>query len=525
MNRIKRSIVIAVVFAAMTLAGQAGHSDEKNIAKLLYFFSPSCEHCMRVKANVLPLIEKHYKNSLEIVYKDITDTENYRELFELKHKYTDDEKTIFPVFFINGNFIDQRDIEAKGDKAIFAFIGEAVAKKAAEKKNAVKADIVEYFKKIKPLAILGAGLIDGINPCSFTVIVFFLSFLAVQNYDKRTIGWAGSAFILACFITYVAIGLGLLAPLYAFKGFRAITQVISVIIGGFSIILGALCLYDALIFLKTKNPENSLLQLPKKIKDKIHKVVGNEYRVTKDGKGAQMNRNVAKVFLSAMGIGFSVSLLESVCTGQLYLPTIIFVLKTSTYKLQALAYLLAYNLMFIFPICIIFLLALAGMTSQKFASVLKRYFFAIKIAMAALFLLLGASLVWAEDMVKDAMSDKPAPAIDAVQATATAKQAKCMADPNAFDFGKVKQGDILKHTFVLKNTESETITIKEVNTSCSCTSTKFDKKVIAPGEEAPIEIAFDTNGYSGVKKRQLFVHTSSRKNPLVIFEMVADIQW
>ena len=499
----KRKILFAVtLLAAILSTSPCAHAGEKQAGKLLYFFSPSCEHCIRVKTNVMPLIEKHYKDTLEVVYKDIGDVENYKELFELKQKYSDDDKTVFPVMFIRGHFIDQRDIEAKGDKVIFAFIKGSMAEEAVEKKKAFKVGIIEYFKKIKPLAILGAGLIDGINPCSFTVIVFFLSFLSVQRYDHRTIIWAGSAFILACFITYVAIGLGLLAPLYAFKGFRPVTQGISVVIGALSIALGALSLYDALVFLRTRNPEDSLLQLPKAIKDKIHKLVGNEYRVTKERGRDEMNKSVSKVFFSALAIGFSVSILESVCTGQLYLPTIIFVLKTSPYKLQALAYLLAYNLMFIFPICIIFALALAGMTSQGFASVLKRYFFAIKIAMAALFLLLGASLVWAEEGVSTIVKD-----------------------PNFFDFGKVKQGEVLKHTFIFRNNEAETIHIKEVNTSCACTSTKVDVKTVEPGREVPIEITFDTKGYSGVKKRQLFVHTDSKKNPLVIFEMQSDIQW
>lgn len=509
MSHIRRSVLAATALLIMTaLMASSAHAGRKSVTQMIYFFSPSCDHCMRVKAVVMPLVEKHYSDVVEVVYKDITDVENYKELFELKHKYSDDEKTVFPVMFIKGHFIDQRDIAAKGDKVIFSFIREATASEAAEKKNTLKTDIFAYFKKIKPLAVLSAGFIDGINPCSFTVIVFFLSFLAVQQYNHKTIVWAGSAFILACFITYVAIGLGLLAPLYAFKAFRPITQGVSVVIGLFSMLLGAAALYDAFMFLRTKNPEHSLLQLPKKIKDRIHKLVGSEYRVTKEGREAQMSKSIPKIFLSALAIGFSVSILESVCTGQLYLPTIIFVLKTSPYKLQALAYLLAYNVMFILPICGIFVLALAGMTSQAFASVLKRYFFAIKIVMAVLFLLLGASLVWAED---NASSNAPT-------------KVEYAKDPNFFDFGKVTEGDVLKHIFKFKNNEPAAIHIKEVNTSCSCTSSKIDTKTIEPGQEIPIEIIFETKGFTGLRKRQLFVHTDSRTNPLVIFEVQADIQ-
>lgn len=145
--------------------------------------------------------------------------------------------------------------------------------------------------------------------------------------------------------------------------------------------------------------------------------------------------------------------------------------------------------------------------------------------MAALFIILGASLVWAEG--EDSTDDQTNTASVAQAPVAVSKSGATTntADPNAFDFGKVKQGEVLKHTFVFKNTEAETIHIKEINTSCACTSTKVDKRILAPGEEAPIEFTFDTRGYSGFKKRQLFVHTDSKKNSLVIFEMQADIQW
>jgi len=42
-------------------------------------------------------------------------------------------------------------------------------------------DLAEHFRSFKTLAIVVAGLIDGINPCAFTVIVFFVSFLAFQG--------------------------------------------------------------------------------------------------------------------------------------------------------------------------------------------------------------------------------------------------------------------------------------------------------------------------------------------------------
>jgi cytochrome c biogenesis protein CcdA len=92
--------------------------------------------------------------------------------------------------------------------------------------------------------------------------------------------------------------------------------------------------------------------------------------------------------------GALVSLLEAVCTGQMYLPTITFILKLSPFKFQAFIYLLLYNLMFILPLLAVFFFALLGMTSQQFAQFMRKNLVTIKVFMAILFFTLGLVLIW-----------------------------------------------------------------------------------------------------------------------------------
>jgi hypothetical protein len=160
------------------------------------------------------------------------------------------------------------------------------------------------------------------------------------------------------------------------------------------------------------------------------------------------------------------------------------------------------------PIAVIYVLALGGVSSQSFANVMKKNMFLVKLFLAAMFIFLGVSLVHADNSIAPAEKTK----------------AEIKKDPNFYDFGIVKEGTVIKHTFMLKNNEADTINIKEVNTSCACTTPKFDKKVVEPGKEIPIEISFDTKGYPGIRKRQLFVHTDSKKNALVIFEIQAEVK-
>jgi len=102
-----------------------------------------------------------------------------------------------------------------------------------------------------------------------------------------------------------------------------------------------------------------------------------------------------RLIISAFVTGFLISLLESVCTGQLYLPTITFVLKESSLRLRALAYLLLYNFMFILPLGGILILALLGTTQEGFSRFMKEHLSAVKLSMAILFFVLGIFILLA----------------------------------------------------------------------------------------------------------------------------------
>ena len=244
--------------------------------------------------------------------------------------------------------------------------------------------------------VLSAGLIDGVNPCAFTVIVFFISFLLLQGYRRKDIILVGLSFILAVFLTYLLLGIGIFGFLYRFSGFFIVARVFNITIGSFSIVLGFLALFDFFKFRKTGKTEGLVLQLPEPIKKQNHKVIGLHYRKTqKTEEGATaVKKHIFALILSALITGFLVSLLEAVCTGQTYLPTIAFVLKTAPVKLQAFGYLCLYNLMFIIPLLVIFILALLGVSSEQFSKFLRTHLGLIKILMVILFFGLGIFLLW-----------------------------------------------------------------------------------------------------------------------------------
>jgi len=56
----------------------------------------------------------------------------------------------------------------------------------------------------------------------------------------------------------------------------------------------------------------------------------------------------------AAATGFLVSVLELACTGQIYLPTLIFISHVPELRANALIYLLVYNFMFVIPLIVVF---------------------------------------------------------------------------------------------------------------------------------------------------------------------------
>lgn len=359
--------------------------------KVIFFYSLACHKCAKIKNQFIPGVIKKFGAKITLDYRDIGDIQNYKLLIGLKEKYGYAIVGNVPIVFLGDKLLS-------GDKQIEKYLSTLIldALNNPERKAdaTVPVDLAKNFLSFTPLAVAGAGLIDGINPCAFTVIVFFISFLALQGYRKREIIVIGRSFIMAVFITYLLIGLGLFAFLYRLNKFWHMAKVINFSIGLFSIILGILALYDFYKFKKTGRTEGLILQLPQAVKNQIHKIIGLHYRVQKNKGCPGSEKRFFLLIVSALTTGFLVSILESVCTGQTYLPTITFILKSGQLRLHALTYLLLYNLMFIVPLLAVFIFAILGATSEQFSCLLKKHILAIKILMAILFFGLGIFLIW-----------------------------------------------------------------------------------------------------------------------------------
>lgn len=179
---------------------------------------------------------------------------------------------------------------------------------------------------ILPL-ILVSGLLDGVNPCAFAVLLFFLAFLftAAETSPRdarRRVLKAGSAYVASVYAAYLLIGVGMLKAISLFPYPNLVAWV-----GAFLIIaLGAVNVKDYFFYGRWFSQK-----IPSERWDTIAKWV---YKAT---------------IPSACVAGLLVSLFEFPCTGGIYVA-ILGMLAAKTTQTKALIYLLVYNVAFVLPL-------------------------------------------------------------------------------------------------------------------------------------------------------------------------------
>jgi len=105
-----------------------------------------------------------------------------------------------------------------------AFLEDSLLKAQSESSN-----LVLLFKKFGVLTVIGAGLIDGYNPCAITVLIFFISLLALRKKDRREILLVGTLFTIGIGLSYLLLGVGLFELISRWKYFDYISKYVYLI--------------------------------------------------------------------------------------------------------------------------------------------------------------------------------------------------------------------------------------------------------------------------------------------------------
>ena len=74
-----------------------------------------------------------------------------------------------------------------------------------------------------------------------------------------------------------------------------------------------------------------------------------------------------------------------------------------------------------------------------------------------------------------------------------------------FDFGDIKQGEKVEHTFEFTNTGEADLLISTARASCGCTVPEFTEEAIKPGKSGKIKVTFNSAGKKGPTTKTITV--------------------
>ncbi len=352
-----------------------------------YFFEPGCSDCARVDSGAKLRLEAEYAGLYRLQARDIGFDTNYARLAAyLDRFHCEANEHVFMVVAARDLLAGPADIERR----LLPLVGVRIQEALAPSPTGIdrtgdpppeRSAILERARQFTAPGVAVAGLIDGLNPCAISTLVFFISLLGVSRVSGRRLLAAGCAFCLASFLTYFAIGFGMMRALHLFRGFGALQGGIEWTMVAVLLVFAGLSFRDAARYGASRNPKDVTLQLPSAIKDRMHALMRE--RLT-----------VGRLSASAFGIGAAVTVLESVCTGQVYVPTLVYVVRGGAGVGRGLAYLLLYNLAFVVPLAVVFALTYQGLKLQSLIAWSMRNVVISKILLGVFFLLMAALIVW-----------------------------------------------------------------------------------------------------------------------------------
>ena len=229
--------------------------------------------------------------------------------------------------------------------------------------------------------IFGAGLLGGVNPCSISMVLMLLSLLASK---RERIVQAGISYIAARLLTYLLLGLVLYKSLQVLNS-GAFRFAVSAA-GWFAAALAVgLCVFNILDFFNARHEKYGKIrvQLPQGLRSFNNRII-------KKAAATGSRFLIPAVFL----LGVVVSAGEFLCTGQIYLATILYVMRSG--DTAAVPSFLTYVTAMIIPMCVLLFLCARGRRLLEMSEFARRNMPVIKLANAVLFLAFAVYMVFAK---------------------------------------------------------------------------------------------------------------------------------
>jgi len=427
---IARLSIVLLMFSAccpgMAQPARATIAMRQSKVLVEFFYTTGCDECHEIEAEVLPQLQELMGEDMDLRKYDIFNPTNYLRLATLQeqlHVRTSERVSIY---------IDERihlgGLKAIKEKLVSAVEAASLVKtddrrrtteqrsKRPTPNHAERVASIEFIpryagrrtsneegaldtgrqttddgpgesvlrKRLGSMTVATvalAGLIDGLNPCAFATLIFFITLLAVAGKRGGELIAVGIGFCTAVFLTYFLLGFGVFHVIQKFTALHRAGEALRWVM---VVVLAGLCMLsfkDALAFGKTGQTRAVSLQLPGTIRKRIHGIMRS--RLT-----------ARRLFLGSFTIGWLVTLLESICTGQFYVPTLVYLSRQAAVGRQALGLLTIYNVMFVIPHVLVFVAAYRGVTNERLLAWSRANAVWSKVLLGLGFAALAGLMVW-----------------------------------------------------------------------------------------------------------------------------------
>jgi cytochrome c biogenesis protein CcdA/glutaredoxin len=350
---------------------------------MAYFAEAGCNECDRVSIALQHLKERF--PSLVIHELDILQDVEINLCLGEALQVPENQRHDAPAIFVGSDYLVDKDIQY--DKLIeivsrYVETGAEPTWEACEGKNVELPSLPPWW------IVIAYGLVDGINPCAFATIIFFVSYLSFIERKGRDILIVGIAYTLAVFLSYLGFGMLLrqaLSGLIDLVG-SILRPILNTLMAVFCLVLAILSFSD---FFKARRGKVKAMSL--RLPDKLRRWINATIRSSM--KSETLDRLVVASFVS----GAVVSFIELTCTGPWYVPIILGV-STPEYRTRSLLTLVVYCLCFIVPLVVVFVASYLGTSSRQLGALLQRHTATVKLITAIGFLGIGLWLVY--DMLR-----------------------------------------------------------------------------------------------------------------------------
>ncbi len=349
------------------------------------FYSPTCPHCKLFRQYIATLSKEH--PNLEV--KEYAVVSNLPLLQALDEYYLVPDEyfgAVPQVFMADHVFLGSSSEELNEFKSVLLDLektnkGYMCPSDKISSLNTSVDTLMKSFKNFSLPVLIFAALVDSVNPCALAGIIFFISYITAIGKKGKALLIVGFFYTLGLFLAYLFLGLFFNNIIdYASSFSSILVNILYPITAIVSLIFSILSFRD---YRKIK--EGELHDMDLKLPDWAKKLIR---------KLTYFFMNLTNISAIAFVVGFVISFVEFLCTGQIYLPTILYFQSIPGFQAQALFFLTIYNLIFVFPVVLVFVLAYTGTSVVVFKEFLEKNAPRVKIAIGIFFLVLFAIMLY-----------------------------------------------------------------------------------------------------------------------------------